>query len=177
MPGIHRKNHNFKTRNKMETETLMKGLEALGLFCLVIIFVINKIRDTKDITLKTILDLAISTVEEAVAYSEDRNRLKKREAAVNTAKALKKNAVEISKDPIQTEKFMQEGLRPIREIAHSDARNYIINAVESIKDTTLRKGVAAILNNKTIDQCIKMRIAGPKMGVGDPLKSFLYREM
>ena len=161
----------------METETLLKGLEALGMFALVAAFIFNKVKEMKEVNLKTILDLAISTVEEGCAYSEDLNRLKKREAAVSTAKQLKKDAVEISKDPVKTEEFMQAGLKPIREIAHGNAKDYIMNAVGLIKDKKLKDGVSKILNSATVDQCIKMRIAGPKMGVHDPLKSFLYREM
>ena len=161
----------------MESEVLVKSLEAIGVVVLAVTYIVNRLKETKDVKVKTVLDLAIATVEEGVAFSEHANRLKKRETAINIGKQLKKEAVEMTKDPIRVERYMQDGLKPIRDIAHSDARNYIIKAVESIKDSGLKGSVAKLLNNKTIDQAINMQVHGPKCGVQEPLKSFLYREM
>ena len=154
---------------------VVQCISIVALFGAYVISIVKKIRDQKN---QTVLDFASALIDEGIAFSEDANRVLKREAASEAGKALRKESVELTKDPVKVEKYLQAALAPAREIAHSSARSYIESAINKVKDKTLQAGVKNILGNKTmLDSAIKMRISGPKCGIGDPLKALLYREI
>jgi len=160
----------------METITSLSGaLSAVALLVFVVFYVIKHLKEWKQSKVQTAVDYAVALVEEGVAFSEDRNRLTKRECAVNAGKALKKESVEILKDPIQVEKYMQNLLQPIRDVAHNTAKTHILQAAEEIADEGLRAGVTKVLNQNSVDDAIHFIIAGRKVGLMDPLKTYFYK--
>ena len=160
----------------METiANLSAALSSVSIFIFAVFYVLRHLRELKTAKIQTAVDYAIALVEEGVAYSEDRNRLTKRECATNAGKALKKEPVEVLKDPILVEQYMQKLLQPIRDIAHNMAREHILKSAELIRDKNLCARVAKILNQSSVDDAIKFIIAGRKVGLADPLKTYFYK--
>ena len=153
------------------------SIQAASIALLVIVYLVNVFKNFKEKKTQTSLDFAASLIEEAIAETEHKTYTMKREAASEAGKALRKQPVDVTKDPIKVEKYLQQALAPVREIAHNMAKDYIIKSIDNIKSSSVRQSVKKLITNKTIDQAIKMRVAGPKCGVSDPLKAFFYREV
>lgn len=149
---------------------------ALSILALAIIYLAKILYDRKENKKKEILDYAIALVEEGIAYSEERNKYNKTEAAHNAGLALRKQPVEVTKDPIASTRFFNSAMTPQREICHNNAKDYIFNSINKIKNEKLRESVRALFID-TIDDAIKLRIAAAKMGTLDPIKPLLYRNM
>lgn len=150
-------------------------IQIIGIVSAVALYVINTVKKLKTADLQTVLDFATSLVEEGCAVSETKNRMMKREAASEAGKQLKKGAIEIAKDPVKVEQFLQKSLAPARQIAHDYAKDYILKSVDSIKNEKFKSKVKKALNSNTVDNAINMLIAGRKMGIGDPLKTYFFK--
>lgn len=151
-------------------------ITALSVLALAIVYLQKIMYDRKESRKKELLDYAIALVEEGIAYSEEKNKMNKVEAAHNAGLSLKKQPVESTKDPIFCTRFFQAAMGPQREICHSNAKDYILKSVNSMKDESMKKRVLAMFDG-VLDEAIKMRIAAAKMGTLDPVKPLLYRNL
>ena len=125
---------------------------------------------------QNILNYACALVEEGIAYVEAEMRLQKREAATNAGALLKKEDVRVMKDPILVEAFLQKALSPVRQLCEDMATKKIMDGLKEIKEPQLYNGVSRILSDpEKIHKAIAMFLAGRKVGVNDPLKTFFYR--
>jgi hypothetical protein len=151
-------------------------ITAISILVLATIYLAKILHDNKESKKKEILDYAIALVEEGIAYSEEKNKYNKTEAAHNAGLALRKQPVEVTKDPIASTRFFNSAMAPQREICHNNAKNYIIESVNKIKNEEMKEAVRKIFEN-TVDDAIRLRISAAKMGTLDPIKPLLYRNM
>lgn len=151
-------------------------MTALSILILTAVLLVKFSKDSKEARRKELLDLGLALIEEGIAYSEEKNKFNKVEAAHNAGLALKKQPVEVTKDPIASTRFFQSAMIPQRQISHNTAKDYIMKSIASTKDETIKQGLRTMIE-PVLDDAISMRIAAAKMGTLDPIKPLLYRNM
>ncbi len=153
---------------------ILKIVETLSLLALAVTAVRYFFMYRSNSQKQEIMEFATALVEEGIAYSEEKNKFNKVEAAHNSGNALKKQPVEVTKDPIQSTKFFQAGMDPIRQIAHTNAKEYILVAIKNMKDRKMANEMTRVLI-PSIDEAIKMRIISAKLGITESIKPLIYR--
>lgn len=151
-------------------------ITALSILVLAVIYQLKITYDRKESKKKELLDYSIALIEEGIAFSEEKHKMNKVEAAHNAGLSLKKQPVESTKDPIFCTRFFNTAMAPQRELCHATAKDYILSTVNNMSNKAMKDSVLKMLNG-TIDDAIKMRIAAAKMGTLDPVKPLLYRNM
>jgi hypothetical protein len=149
---------------------------ASAILILAAIILSKNLHERREAKKKEVFDLALSIIEEGIAFSEEKNKFNKVEAAHNAGLALKKQPVEVTKDPIASTRFFQTAMIPQRQICHNNAKEYILSSIKSMKNEEMKKSLSALLDG-VLDDAIKMRIMAAKMGNLDPVKPLLYRNM
>ena len=155
---------------------MVEIIEASAVVFIALFFIQRCVRERRDYRMTKIIDFCVGLTEEGIAYSEDKNRIPKREAATNIGKAVQKLPVEQVKDQVQVDKFFQAGMVPIRQIAHDIARQYIMESIQRMPDGWLKESVGKVMS-KCVDDGIRMRIAAAKMLINDPLRPLFYRSV
>jgi hypothetical protein len=151
-------------------------LNLIPLAVIALAIIIKVVHETKEYNKKKILDFAIGLIEEGISYSEEKNKMMKREAAANAGKALQKQPVEVTKDQVSVDKFFTSAMVPVRQIAHDTARDYILSSVEKLPSGKFKNVVQKIYKD-CLDHAINMRISAAKMGIQDPLRPMFYRSV
>ncbi len=153
---------------------IMAASSALSISLIAVCYVIRAILEKREYNQKKAIDYMAGLVEEGIAFSEEKNKFLKREAANNAVKSLQKEPVNITKDQVAVDKFLNTCMIPMREMAHTTAKEYIIKAVSELSDNKIKKSAEKMINS-SLDMAIKMRICGAKMGINDPIRPLLYR--
>lgn len=151
-------------------------MTAISILILAAIYLSKIIYDVKLTNKKKVIAYVSSLVDEAIASTEEQFKHMKVEAAHKAGMALRQQPVEITKDPIKSNEYFQAGMKPVREMCHDNAKKYITASMGYLKDGKFKSTVQAMIL-PCIDDAIKMKIIGAKLGLADPIQSLTYRNM